>query len=62
LVLVDVHLADCKAAVVLTRDLIDQRCDQLARPAPFRPKIDEHGLVILVDFAVEIRLRERDGN
>src|SRR5437868_7906307 len=62
LVLVDVHLADGKATVFLTRDLIDQRRDQFARAAPFRPKIDKHRLVILVDFAVEIRLRERDGN
>src|SRR5580704_15734249 len=37
-----VHLADQQLGSVLLRELVDQRCDLLARAAPARPEIEQH--------------------
>jgi len=42
------------------RDLVQQWRNHFARAAPFRPKIDDHGLVILRQFAVKIRFVKCD--
>src|SRR5690606_9297905 len=44
-VFVDVDLDDVQLARVVTRNLVEDRGDHLARAAPFGPVIDEHRLV-----------------
>src|SRR5947207_14697242 len=53
LVLVDVDLGDLQPPVVLLRHLVEDRCDRLARPAPFGPVVDQHRRVGLEDFGLE---------
>ena len=40
--LVDVHLHDLVGALAHRRDLLDDRADLAARPAPRRPEVDDH--------------------
>src|ERR1043166_2723650 len=53
LVLVDVDLGDLQAAFVFLGDLVQDRCDRFARPAPFGPVIDQDRGVGFQDFRLE---------
>ncbi|KAG0162572.1 hypothetical protein DFQ30_001712 [Apophysomyces sp. BC1015] len=52
-VLVDVDLSDLQALAVVTRHLVEQRRNHLARAAPLRPEVDKDGLVRLEDVLFE---------
>ena len=56
-VIVDIELDDSEFVLVLVSNLIEQRCDHLARPAPFSPKIDQYGLFVIRDVGIEIAVR-----
>ena len=60
LVVVDIHFADFDGAGVLGREFFNQRRDLPARPAPGSPKIDEHRLSRLENFAIEITIGQFD--
>ncbi len=49
---VDVHLHDLEV-VAISGDLLEDRGDDPARPAPGGPEVDEHGLVGLEDLGLE---------
>lgn len=51
---VDVQLHDLGGTGVLAGELLDQRGDLAARTAPGGPEVDQHGLIGLEDFAVEV--------
>src|SRR5512146_334412 len=57
---VDVQLGDLHLALILGRELIQNRRDYAARSAPGRPKVDNRQAVVLLDFLLEIVVR--DGN
>src|ERR1700736_1321218 len=61
LVLVHVHFRDLDRAGLLLRDLVQQWRDHFAGAAPFRPEIDDYGLVAVGDFTVKIGFIELDG-
>ena len=54
--LVDVDLGDPDLALLLAGDLLEDRGDHLARPAPLGPEVDEDGLVGAADRLVERRV------
>src|SRR5438045_2157775 len=43
-VLVDIELHDSELVFVLGRNRVEDRCDHLARTAPFGPEIEQHRL------------------
>lgn len=59
LILIDVDLGDFNGVGFFPCNLVEQRRDQLAGSAPFRPKIHQHWF-LAVDFAVEVRFVEID--
>src|SRR6266849_3571761 len=50
---VDVELGDADLLALLVRDIFKDGSDHLARTAPRRPEIDEHGHVRLQDLLLE---------
>ena len=58
LVVVDVHLGDLEAALVLVGEGVDGGRDLLAGAAPDGPEIDEGRDVGLQDFGLEVRVGE----
>jgi len=58
LVIVNVHLADADAAIVLVGQFIKDRRDHFAGAAPFRPEINEDGNGRLQNFLGEVLLSE----
>src|SRR5215470_12129858 len=58
LVVIDVHLRDLEAALVLVGEGVDRRCDLLAGATPDGPKIDERGNVRLEDLGFEVLIGE----
>ena len=42
-VLVDVDLGDLEPVLVFLGDLVEHRCDHLARPTPLGPEVEQHG-------------------
>src|SRR6266478_5381057 len=61
LVFVHVDFCNLDCARFFPRNLIKEGRDHFAGAAPFRPKIDNHRLVALRDFAVEVGFVEIDG-
>ena len=57
--LVDVHLDELELTGALLDDPVEDRGDRVARPAPFRPEVDEDGLVRLEHFVLEGRFGHR---
>src|SRR3954447_12744593 len=55
-VLVDVELDDVELVAVLAGDLLEHGRDHLARAAPLRPEVDQHGLVALQHVTRECRV------
>src|SRR6185312_2583112 len=53
-VLVHVHLEKPDALAVLLGEVVDDRADNAARPAPGRPKVDHHGLLRIEDFGLKV--------
>lgn len=53
LILVNVYLEDSGSAIEFGGEGFDARSNCLARATPFRPKINQHGLVGLQDFRFE---------
>ena len=56
LLLVDVHLDELHVALV--GDAVEHRRDGVARAAPFRPEVDDDGLVALEHFLLEALFRD----
>src|SRR6185312_15137957 len=54
---VDVELGDRELAFVGLGDFIEHRREHLARPAPFRPEIDQHGILRLQYVLLERGVR-----
>jgi hypothetical protein len=55
-IVVDVYFDHLEPAGILARQLVDERSDGPAGRAPRRPEIDQHRLVGLQDFLVEVRI------
>src|SRR2546426_6646161 len=53
LVLIDVHLRDLDLSLVLLCDFLDDRGDDAARTAPFRPEIHQHRNLRIEHFGFE---------
>src|SRR5690606_22649599 len=60
-VLVRVELDDLDSAVVLGCELVQQRCDLLARAAPGGPDVYDDGEVGIEDFSLEGGVGDRCG-
>ena len=61
MVLVDVHFAYFDGTGFFAGDFFDQWRNQFARPTPFRPEINQDGLVAVVYFTVKVRFVKGDG-
>src|SRR5258708_12641080 len=55
-ILVHVQLGDLQPSRVLVRELFQRRRNHATWPAPYGPKINEHGLVAVQHLLVKIRL------
>src|SRR6516165_3632379 len=53
-VVVDVELADCHRPRIVGGECVDGRGQALAGPAPFGPKVDEHGSTGLENGLFEV--------
>ena len=62
LIFIHVHFRYLDRARFFARDFIQHRRDHLAWAAPFRPEIDDHGLVSLRHFTVKIGFIEFDNS
>ena len=60
--LVDVDLDELQVVLTLGRNAVEDGSDGVARAAPFRPEVHEHGLVALEDLLVEGRGRYFEGH
>ena len=54
---VGVELYSLHLALVLTRELIDQRCDHAAWPTPWRPEVNQHWHIRVQHLVLERRVR-----
>ncbi len=57
-VLVDVQLDEADAAFLLARELLEDRVDGPAGPAPRRPEVDDDGAVGAENLLLEVRVRD----
>src|SRR5688500_3813676 len=57
---VDVDLGDGQNTLGLVGNLLEHRCDHLARPAPGRPEVDQHRGGRLEHLRLELSVSDRD--
>jgi len=56
-IFVGIQFDELRLAGVRRCNLFDNRTEHAARPAPWRPKVDQHRLGILQHLTVKVRLR-----